>query len=161
MDSSTSPQVTNHPFFAGLPAPAVEWLTQCSHNVSFQPGQAILTEGAPADNLYLLRQGKVAISTHSPGKGHLLVQTLGPGEALGLSWLFPPFQWQFDARAVEFVEALALDGRCLRERIDSDSALGYQLLKRITPMVVQRLQQTRLRLLDLYSADGGNGTARA
>jgi CRP-like cAMP-binding protein len=126
--------------------------------VTFSPGDLILCEGATAGTLYLLEQGRVALSAHSPGKGHLLVQTLGPGEVLGLSWLFPPYQWQFDARAVELVKGVALDGACLRSKIDGDPALGYELLKRITPVVLERLQQTRLRLLDLYSSTGsGNG----
>jgi CRP-like cAMP-binding protein len=102
--------------------------------------------------LYLLQRGRVALSAHAPGKGHLLVQTLGPGEVLGLSWLFPPFQWQFDARAVELVEAISLDGACVRAKLDDDPALGYQVLKRMTPVILERLQQTRLRLLDLYNS---------
>ncbi|SRR5579875_25851 len=154
MSPSTASQLAAHPLFADLPPAAIGALSACASDVSFEPGELILTEGADAKTFYLLRQGKVALSAHAPGKGHLLVQTLGPGEALGLSWLFPPFLWQFDARAVERVEAFALDGPCLRAKLEGDPALGYELLKRFTPIVLERLQQTRLRLLDLY----GNGT---
>jgi CRP-like cAMP-binding protein len=136
---------------AGLPAHAIEQLSGFARSVKFDTDQVVLSEGADAAIFYLLLEGRVALSTHAPGKGHLLIQTLGPGEALGLSWLFPPFLWQFDARAVDPVETIALDGPSLRAKFDEDPALGYQLLKRVTPVVLDRLQQTRLRLLDLYS----------
>jgi CRP-like cAMP-binding protein len=152
MPLSILSELSQHPLFAGLPVAAVEHISDCAANVTFSPGDLMISEGAHAGYLYLLRQGKVALSAHAPGKGHLLVQTLGPGEVVGLSWLFEPFQWQFDVRAVEFVEAVALDGACMRAKFDANPPLGYQLLSRIMPVVLARLQQTRVRLLDLYSS---------
>jgi CRP-like cAMP-binding protein len=152
MDASTSALLSEHALFADLPAAAVDKIAGCARSVCFDAGEIILSEGAAAGTFYLLRTGKVALSTHAPGKGHLLIQTVGPGESLGLSWLFPPYQWQFDARAIEFVETLALDGPCMRAKFEEDPALGYQMLNRITPVILTRLQQTRLRLLDLYSS---------
>ena len=84
---------------------------------------------------------------------------LMPGEVLGLSWLFPPYKWRFDGHAVEFVEALAVDGERLRARIDEDPVLGYQVIKRIAPLVLERLQQTRAQLLELYSSGRVAGTS--
>jgi CRP-like cAMP-binding protein len=162
MDLSASARLLHHPLFAGLPLATVERISLDAHNVAFDPGQVILSEGSPASALYLLEHGKVALSAHSPGKGHLLVQTLGPGEVLGLSWLFPPYKWRFDGYAVEFVEALAVDGVRLRARIEEDPVLGYQVIKRIAPLILERLQKTRAQLLDLYSsANNGyrNGSA--
>ncbi len=158
MSPSTASELGAHPLFASLSPSALERISTFTSHVAFQPGDIILSEGGTAEVFYLLRRGKVALSAHAPGKGHLLVQTLGPGETLGLSWLFPPFLWQFDARAVELVEALAIDGPGLRDKLEGDPGLGYELLKRFTPVVLERLQQTRLRLLDLYGdrarADG-------
>jgi CRP/FNR family transcriptional regulator, cyclic AMP receptor protein len=147
----TLSQLSDQPLFAGLPRPAVERFCTYAEDVNFEAGQLIFAEGAPAHRFYLLRGGKVALSARAPGKGHLLVQTLGPGETLGLSWLFPPYLWQFDARPVELVETTALDGPSMRAELESDPVLGYELLKRFTPIILQRLQQTRYRLLDLYS----------
>jgi CRP/FNR family cyclic AMP-dependent transcriptional regulator len=152
MDLSASSRLLHHPLFAGLPLATVERISVDAHNVAFDPGQVILSEGSPANTLYLLQHGKVALSAHAPGRGHLLVQTLGPGEVLGLSWLFPPYKWRFDGHAVEFVEALAVDGARLRARIEEDPVLGYQVIKRIAPLVVERLQQTRTQLVDLYGS---------
>ena len=150
MRGATINELADHPLVKGLPPGAVERLSASASEVEFGVGEAILAEGGAAGVLYLLRSGKVALSAHAPGKGHLLVQTLGAGEVLGLSWLFPPFQWKFDAHAIEAVQAFAFDGARLRAKLDEDPVLGYALLKRITPVVLERLQQTRIRLLDLY-----------
>src|ERR1017187_1915093 len=101
MDLSASSRLLHHPLFAGLPLATVERISVDAHNVAFDPGQVILSEGSPANTLYLLQHGKVALSAHAPGRGHLLVQTLGPGEVLGLSWLFPPYKWRVAGHARE------------------------------------------------------------
>ena len=149
------------PLLRGLPQAFLERSSTFTSQIEAFAGDIIFEEGAPADTLYILLDGKVALSTHAPGKGHLLVQTLGPGELLGLSWLFAPYRWQFRARAVEAVRALAVQGAALRAALDSDPALGYEVLKRVTPVVLQRLMQTRLRLLDLYSGSTADGSPAA
>lgn len=160
MDLSVPYRLSQHPLFVDLSPSTIELISTYAHDVAFQPGQLILSEGGPAGALYLLQSGKVALSARSPGRGNLLVQTLVGGEVLGLSWLFPPFQWRFDAYAVDFVEALAVEGPGLRDCLDDDPVSGFQVLKRVTPLVLQRLQQTRLRLLDLYS-DGDDNVKRS
>jgi CRP/FNR family transcriptional regulator, cyclic AMP receptor protein len=144
-------RLVDHPMLAGLPVQAVERMSRFSTHVVFQAGDVVFNEGNPASALYLMQSGRVVISTHAPGKGHLLIQTVGPGEALGLSWLFPPFKWQFDARCLNDADALEVDGPSLRAELEADPAFGYEFLKRYAPVVLGRLQQTRLRLLDLYS----------
>jgi CRP-like cAMP-binding protein len=75
---------------------------------------------------------------------------LAAGEVLGWSWLIPPYHWKFDARAIEQTRALALDGKCLRTKCEEDHDLGYELLKRFAQIMEERLQATRLQLLDVY-----------
>jgi len=69
---------------------------------------------------------------------------------LGWSWLFPPYRWHFGASAVETTLALELDGPGVRSLCEHDPALGYLLVSRFMGLVVERLQATRLRLLDLW-----------
>ena len=125
----------------------------CARNVVFDAGALLLAEGEPADTLYLLRRGRVALEVHSPGRGTLVIETLDAGAAVGWSWLFPPYRWHFDARAIEPVGAVAVDARCLRDKADADPAFGYELMKRVSAVLLDRLQATRLRLLDLYGND--------
>jgi hypothetical protein len=44
-----------------------------------------------------------------------------------------------------------MDGECLRRKCEHDHDLGYELLKRFAEVITQRLQATRLQLLDVYS----------
>ena len=146
--------VSSHPLLAGLPGDAVAEVAGCPRNVAFRPGALLLAEGDQADTFYLVRRGRVAIEVHSPGRGAIVIETVGPGGSVGWSWLIPPYRWQFDARATEPVGAVAVDGACLRAKADADPALGYALVQRVAGVLLGRLQSTRLRLLDLYGADG-------
>jgi len=144
--------VKAHPLLAGLPSAVTDELAGCARNVAFASGALLVVEGEPADTFYLLRRGRVAIEVRSPVRGPLVIETTGPGDVIGWSWLVPPYQWQFDARALEPVGAVALDAVCLRAKAEADPAVGYCLLQRIAAVLLGRLQATRLRLLDLYEA---------
>jgi CRP/FNR family cyclic AMP-dependent transcriptional regulator len=145
--------VAAHPLLTGLPGDAVANVAACARNVAFSPGDLLLAEGDIADTFYLVRRGRVAIEVHSPGRGQIVIETVGPDAVVGWSWLVPPYQWHFDARAVGSVGAVAIDGACLRQKAEADPALGYALMKRVTTILLDRLQMTRLRVLDLYGAD--------
>jgi CRP-like cAMP-binding protein len=106
--------------------------------------------GEEANRFYLLRQGRVAMEHYTAEHGAITVETVGEGEALGWSWLVPPYRWQFDCRAVEAVQGLAFDAEWLREKCEQDHELGYQLTKQLLAVIGHRLAATRLRLSDIY-----------
>jgi CRP-like cAMP-binding protein len=145
--------LAEHPFFKDLSGPHLDTVVGCVANVVFQPGEFIFREGQPADLFFLVREGKVAVEVFVPNKGPVTIETIEGGEMLGWSWLFPPYKARFDARALNVVRALSLDGACLRKKCETDPALGYQLLRRFTEVVVSRLEATRMQLLDLYGND--------
>jgi len=142
--------VANHPLLAGLPADMGALVTGCARNVSVKPGEFLLVEGEAADTLYLLRRGRVSLEVRARGSSPAVIETLEPGEALGWSWLFPPFRWQFDARALEPVGAIAVDAICLRSKAEADPVFGYELMQRFASVIRARLDAVQLRLLDLY-----------
>lgn len=139
-----------HKFLKDLPDNQFGIVVGCASNVRFEADQFAFHEGEEAKQLYLIRSGKVAIEIFIPGKGHVTIETLEPGDVLGWSWLVPPYHWHFDARAVEVTRAIALDGECLRKKCESDHELGYHLLKEFSHIISQRLQATRLQLMDVY-----------
>jgi CRP/FNR family cyclic AMP-dependent transcriptional regulator len=142
--------LASHPFFEGMAEPHLDTLTGCVENTVFQPGEFIFREGQPADHFFLVREGRVAVEVFVPNRGAVTIETIKGGEVLGWSWLFPPYRARFDARALTVVRALSLDGACLRTKCELDAALGYDLFKRFTRLVVSRLEATREQLLDLY-----------
>jgi CRP-like cAMP-binding protein len=148
------PLLRDHLLFEGLDPEHVSLLVGCATNVRFAPGEYLLREGDPAETCYLVRHGHVAIEVAAPTAGAITVQTVGEGEVVGFSWLFEPYRWQFDARAVEPTTAISLDGVCLRGKCEEDSRLGYELMRRFARVMVARLQATRLQLLDVYGHAG-------
>lgn len=151
--TTLEPILKQHPFFAGLADADLAFITSCAKNVRFNSGDAIAREGQPADEFYLLREGRVALGIPSPLGGRINIETIDAGEVVGWSWLFPPHVWQFDVTAVTSVRALSLDGRCLRGKCDAEPRLGYDLMKRFSRVMADRLSATRLQLLDLYKSE--------
>lgn len=139
-----------HAFLRGIGDRQLDALASMARFMSFAAGTMIGREGEPAEAFYLVQSGGVALEIHTPERGAVRIATVGAGEPVGWSWLVPPHCWQFDARAVESVQVIMIDGKTLRERCEQDHELGYQLLKRLVTVVASRLAATRLQLLDIY-----------
>ncbi len=142
------------PFFVDMPAEDLAQIVSCATEQRFSAGLHLFHEGEPADRLYLVRQGRVALELYVPGKGALYLDSVEAGEIVGLSWLFPPHRWQMDARAVTDLRMIAIDGTSLRCKCKTDPRLGYELMQRLSHVAQQRMQSARLRLLDLYGRAG-------
>jgi CRP-like cAMP-binding protein len=143
------------PLLSGMSADELALLAGCASNVRFEAGDMLFREGDQADTFYVVRHGSVALETFVPARGGMTIETIEAGEVIGWSWLFPPYRWHFDARALSQVRATAIDGACLRGKCEEDPALGYDLMKRFAQVLIERLQWTRLRLLDVYGRDAG------
>ena len=142
-----------HNFFDGMSAEQLHLLSGCGRHVSFGADQHLCRVGDPADCFYVLREGLVSIEVEAPPLDLVSIQTVPAGGVLGWSWLFEPYQWRFDARAIEAVEAIALDGRCIRGKLAGDTGLASELMHRFCAIMVERLEATRLQLID--SSAGG------
>ena len=146
-----------HPLFKGLGKDMLTFLEGCAANEVFRAGAYLFKAGGPADYIYLLREGDVALELQVPGRARLTVQTLHPGQVVGASWIMPPYQWRFDARAKTAVRATSIDAQCLRRKCDDNPALGYEVMKRFLPILADRLQAARVQLVDLYAPPGEIG----
>ncbi len=136
--------------FDNLGAEHLELIAGCGSNRSLEQGAHLFHEGEPADTFYVVRHGRVALEIFVPGRGAVTVETIGPGEVIGWSWLFEPYRWHMDARVVESGSAIGFDGACLRGKCESDHDLGYELMKQFATLLIERMQATRFRLLDIY-----------
>lgn len=142
--------INEAPAFAEMGSDHLELIAGCAHNESFKQGDYLLREGEEANTFFIIRKGHVALETFVPERGALTIETIESGDLLGWSWLVPPYRVDFDARAVETTRVTSFDATCLRGKFDDDPALGYELMKRFVPVIVERLQATRLQLLDVY-----------
>lgn len=146
--------VKEHHFFDGLEPTLRTLVVGCAREVHFEAGRYLFREGDPADHFYLLRHGRVALEVTAPERGTLTFQTLGEHEIVGISWLIPPYRWTFDAKALELTRAIEVDARCLRQKCEDDHDLGYEMMKRFVPTLVERLHASRMQILDLYGSPG-------
>ena len=142
--------IVKHPFLNGLNPDYFHLLQECAKSERFEAGQLVFQEGQEADHFYLIQTGQVRIDAFVPGRGNITVQTVSAGAALGWSWLFPPFQWHFSAHANETTELMAFDAQFLRDTSEANHDFGYELIKRVSRVMLQRLQETRLLLVDFY-----------
>ena len=145
--------ITESPAFRGLEPEQLDLIAGCGKNVVFATDTRLFREGDQADTFFLVRHGLVALDAYVPNRGQVTVETVGAGEIVGWSWLVSPYRWHFTGRAVEDVRAIEFDGSCLRRKCEEDPLLGYDLLTRFSQVLVDRLQSTRLQLMDVY----GNG----
>jgi CRP/FNR family cyclic AMP-dependent transcriptional regulator len=136
--------------FDGMSPDQLALIAGCAQNRVFDDGEYLLREGEPADSFYVLRVGRVALEIFVPQRGAVTIETIDDGGLLGWSWLVPPYRVHLDARALGSAHVVAFDASCLRGKSDEDPALGYELMRRFIPVIVERLQATRVRMLDVY-----------
>jgi CRP-like cAMP-binding protein len=136
-----------HSFLNGLAAEQLERLSGIARQVRFAPGESIFRQRDVADGFFLLRKGSVKLEYEVPGQRQVEIQRIGAGELLGLSWLFPPYKWQFSATAIDAVEADFVPATEVRAQCARDPKLGYELMERIAKVLTERLQATRHKLL--------------
>ena len=136
------------PFLRGMSEDHLQLLAADSIPAEFQTGERIVNEDGPANRFYLILEGSVQIESPLQDGETVPIQTLGAGDLLGWSWLYPPYYWHFDARAITPVKALFFYGTHLRERCDEHPELGYQLMRRVTEVVIHRLPAARLEWVE-------------
>jgi CRP-like cAMP-binding protein len=143
-------RLADHPFFQGMSGELVDLLARNATEQSFTTGDLLIREGEPANEFLLITNGKVALEVVAPDRPRLTIQTIGPGEVLGWSWITAPYRWRLDARALKPTKAIALEAPMLREALETRPSDGYQFLLKLLPVIGQRLENTRMQLLDIH-----------
>ena len=154
MSGVTPAELGDHPFLRGMADGHLAVLSRVCWVAPVRQGHLLFAEGDTAHRFWLIRSGHVALDLQAPGERQLIVETLGQGDLLGLSWLVPPYQWQFSATAVHDTMTFEFNADEVRAVCESDPGFGYQLLQRVMSAASSRLQATRVRMLDLYAASG-------
>ena len=145
-----SDRVMQHPFFAGIDPTLVHAMASKAEVRTYAVGEMLVREGRTAEEFFLIQDGKVALEVGAADRGSITVETIGRGEILGWSWLVPPFRWRFDARAIKPTEVIAINAAAARYALAAHPAIGYQFLLKFLPVVAERLENTRVQLLDIH-----------
>jgi CRP-like cAMP-binding protein len=147
------PILEQHPFFQDVEPAHLEHIAEHASSQNFAAGMLIFRQGEQANRFYIIQQGTVALEVFSPARGPIRLMTLSAGDVVGWAWLFAPYIWHLDARAVEPTEAIALDGAWLRSECETNHELGYHLMKYSVRIIEQRLQAAMIQMLDMYGVE--------
>lgn len=151
MSAVNATTLAAHEFCRGMSSPQLAKLATAARHVEYPQGHRFFEEGQTADGFWLIQAGQVALDLHVPGRGVAIIETFGRGTVLGWSWLFPPYRWRFGAVAMQPMRGILFDGKLVRTFCVADPELGFDLTRRFTAVVLNRLQSTRLRLIDVYA----------
>jgi CRP/FNR family transcriptional regulator, cyclic AMP receptor protein len=149
MIAPSIPVLATHQFLHGLPRDHVTLLAAHAQAVRFPDRHRLFSEGGTADRFWLIRAGQVALDTTVPGDGRVIIDHLGRGDVVGLSWLFPPCRWGYGAIATQPLQAYEFDAKAIRATCAQDPAFGHEITSRFLQVTLHRLQTTRIRLLDV------------
>ena len=147
--------IRSHPFWRGLDSRHFHLLNEYAALVKFGANEPIVHAGIEAEFFYLIYAGRVSLETFVPGQGAVTIETLASGQALGWSWLFSPYRWHFSAHSIELTEAVAFSAHGLRNYAEKNHDFGYELTRRVSEVILQRLQATRLNLVEFYASPTG------
>jgi CRP-like cAMP-binding protein len=136
------------PFLRGMADEHLATLAALCQHVAVPTRHRLFEEGARADRFWVIDAGQVTIDTTVPGRGRLTIATLGRGDVMGVAWLLPPYQWRFGAITTQPMQAYEFDARAVRAACDEDPSLGYELSRRVSGVLVRRLEAIHRRLLE-------------
>lgn len=135
-------KILKHPFLETMSLEHSEHFLKNARETEFKTNEILFRKGEPANRLFLIQSGKVVVETGA-SHGNALIETIHPNGVLGWSWLFPPFSWHFQARAVEPTRAIVLDGAHLLVVAEENSEFGYELMKRIARVLIHRIENQK------------------
>ncbi len=151
-DRGVLERVAAHPFVFGMSEQHIRLLADAAMRTRFEANQIVFREGEQANRFYVIEHGSVVLESNVESGETVVIDTIGDGDLIGWSWLFPPYVWHFTARATQPTAAIFFYGTVLREYCERDHTLGFELLKRMSEVMTRRLQLARRKLLESYAA---------
>ncbi len=139
-----------HPLLEAFEPRHCEQVARLASEVRYGRGEVIFREGDDCKEFYLIISGRVGLEMTVLGR-KILIQTLGSGDELGWSAMLMGEGRHFQARALGPVHLLAFLGSDLLKTCEAEPRFGTAFMWRLVRVVSQRLQATRLQLLDVYA----------
>jgi CRP/FNR family cyclic AMP-dependent transcriptional regulator len=155
MTAATLANLREIRFLQELPDALLSQYVTISHIEEFPAGTAIFRQGDPARTIYLVCTGNVSLEICAPGVGCRRILTVAPGELLGWSPVLGQERLTATARTLSATSVVAADGEKLLALCDRNPRFGYEFMKRAAMAIAQRLNATRLQLLDVYGGQMG------
>ncbi|WP_290647951.1 Crp/Fnr family transcriptional regulator [Aquisalimonas sp.] len=153
-DTTLKHELAKLPFFSDVDTAFLDILSNFASQRHLAKDEVLFRQGDWAEAFYVVRSGKILIEVPAISGPSLVIQRLGDGKVLGWSWLIPPFQWTFQARAEQATELFEFDGAGILAQCEEDPAFGYAILKRFSGLMSERLEAARRRMMDEWNPPG-------
>jgi signal transduction histidine kinase len=139
--------------FEGLADSQLERIAEICTEETHPAGSLIIEEGEPAERLYILREGRVALEMGvrlwpEERVRQLRVEVLNAGQPFGLSTMTNSDVWTMSARAVDRCRSIVVGALDLRRLMDSDPVMGSEINAGLSNVLAERLRYTRLSLTE-------------
>lgn len=146
--------IADNRFFSTLPAEHIDFLAAHAEHKQLADGKVLFHRGDPATLFYLLTEGHLSLEIPAIEGPALQLQDIGPGQIAGWSWLIPPNRWHFQARAHSAIEYLEFDGEAVLAHCEADPRFGYEVVKRFSTLMSERLELAREKMMDAWKPLG-------
>lgn len=140
------------PFFAGLKHRDLEQINWLFRERGYSPAETICFAGDPAENLFVVADGRVKLLRHSLSGKHVLLDMLTPGEFFGSLSTLGDEVYTDTAEAQTHTCVLAIDASDFRQVLKTYP----QVALRVVDIMAERLRTAheRVRQLSALSTEG-------
>lgn len=146
--------IADSKFFSAPAEDAIDFLAANATQKQLAGGKILFHHGDPADHFYLMLEGHLSLQISAIEGPELELQDIGPGQVAGWSWLIPPNRWHFQARARTAIDYLEFDGVAVLDHCEAEPEFGYQLVKRFSALMSERLQFARQKMMEEWKPLG-------
>jgi CRP-like cAMP-binding protein len=156
MSNHPSPrEVAEVPLFCGLTPEEHARIAALAEIETFSAGSTLFVEGDPPGDLYILLEGRVTLCMRVAGRPDTCFLSLHQSELVGWSSLLVRPRVA-TARVVQPSRLLRLRTSEMLELCETDHHVGYAIMKQAFEEMAERLQTTRLQLLDMFGTKSGS-----
>jgi len=135
--------------FTGFSEKQLSALAGLFEGEHLQTGQTIFSQDDPAERLYVLLSGRVAIRFKPHDGETLTVTEIAQGGVFGWSAALGRRSYTSSAVCLEAGEALGLRGADLRCLCETQPETGVVILERLAEVIAQRLRSTHEQVVEL------------
>lgn len=122
----------------------IEWMIEHGRRESVPPGEVLIRQGQPIENLYVTLSGHLSVIDEKMDNKELA--QLGSGEIVGEMSFIDARPPSATVRAAEAATVLSLPRTVLQARLDEDAAFASRFYRALAVFLSDRLRATVSRL---------------
>ena len=137
--------------FEPLSDAQIEELASCCRRRPLVAGEALLSENAEADELFVVEHGLLTVKLAVSSGSVVSVAEAGPGQLVGWSALAAPHAYFAEVVALTDGVVLALSAADVERVLLREPAAGYAIMKRIAGLISTRLRDLKEQYMEALS----------